>query len=405
MKTRSFLLAFAALAILSSVVGAQYQNSISMVNLSVSPNPVVAGGNATIRFQLYNAYGDWLYGTSLQPSGSYPLLNVSPLSSYAVGQLNPGINQKYYTYTIGIPNTIPSGVYTVTFMTEYFVYAATGTQIASAPMPVSFYVNNKPEIKVVASSPQPAALYSGYNQTIGLLIENIGYGAARNVSVTVRGGNGVNILSSVSTFFISNLTQGSSVSEPLLVSAQGTGQTNMVANITYYSSKLQQKFNTIQNISLSVAPSAQFTIGSVGSGVKVGATDVPVRFRVTNSGTSNASELQLSLQTSYPITPVASTAYIGNLPPGASANLTFLVNVDSSGVPGNYPVTIYEQWKQPNGATSQQFSGSNNYFVPVVSTSYGGSTIEIVAVAAIVIIVAGVVVYRRRKRTAKKAKG
>ena len=185
MKTKSFLLAFAALAILSGMVGAQYDNALSMVNLSVSPNPVVAGGNATIRFQLYNAYGEWFYGTNLQPSGSYPLLNVSPLSSYTVGQLNPGLNQKYYNYTIKIPDTTPSGVYTITFTSKYFVYAATGTQIASSPMPVSFYVDNKPAIKVVVSNPQPAALYSGYNQTVNLLIENTGYGTARNVSVAI----------------------------------------------------------------------------------------------------------------------------------------------------------------------------------------------------------------------------
>jgi hypothetical protein len=402
MKTKSFLLAFAALAILCGMVGAQYDNSLSMVNLSVSPNPVMAGGNATIRFQLYNSYEDWLYGTSLQPSGSYPLLNVSPLSSNTVGRLDPGVNQNYYNYTIQIPNTTPSGVYTVNFAAKYFVYAAQGTETASTLMPVSFYVNNKPAIKVVASSPQPAALYSGYNQTMDLQIENTGYGTARNVSVTVRGEDGINILSSVSTFFISNLTQGSSVSEPLLISAQNIGQTGMIVSIAYYSSQLQQRFNSVQDINLSVAPSAQFTVGSANSGVNVGATDMPVHFEITNNGTSDARELELSLETTYPITPVASTAYISDLLPGASANLTFLVNVDTSGVPGNYPVTLFEQWKQPNGASNQQFSGSNNYFVSVVGSSSGVSRVEIGAVVVVIIIVAAVLLYRTR--LSKKAK-
>ncbi len=403
MSTKTFLLAFAAVAILSGMVSAQYDGSLSMVNLSVSPNPVMAGGNATIRFQLYNAYESWLYGTSLQPSGSYPILNVSPLSSYVVGQLNPGVNPRYYNYTIRIPNTTPSGVYTVNFEAKYFVYAAQGTVTASSPMPVNFYVNNRPAITVVASSPQPSALYTGYNQTLTLLVQNTGYGTARNVSLTVKGGKGINILSSVSTFFISNLTQGSSVSEPLLIAAQNTSQTWIVANLTYYSSKLQQRFSSTQRINLSVAPSAQFTLGSTGSGVAVAATDVPVHLRVTNTGTSAAEQLQLTLQTTYPIAPVASTAYISDLQPGSSTNVTFLVSVETSGVPGNYPVTLFEQWKQPNSAPNQQFSGSNNYFVTVTSTSLGGSTLEIVAVVAIVVIVAAVLVLRRRKTT-KKAK-
>jgi hypothetical protein len=67
--------------------------------------------------------------------------------------LNPGVNPAYYNYTIAIPNTTPSGVYTVNFTAKYFVYAATGTVVASSSMPVSFYVNNKPEIKVIGVKP------------------------------------------------------------------------------------------------------------------------------------------------------------------------------------------------------------------------------------------------------------
>ncbi len=128
-----------------------------------------------------------------------------------------------------IPNTTPSGVYTVNFTAKYFVYAATGTLVASSSMPVSFYVNNKPEIKVVVSSPQPGALYTGYNQTLDIMIENIGYGTARNVTVTINGGQDINVLSSVNTFFISNLTRGSSVTEPLLVSAKNITNTYLVS--------------------------------------------------------------------------------------------------------------------------------------------------------------------------------
>jgi|GEM_PF-2487653 hypothetical protein len=403
MKTKYVLLAFAALVILSGMAAAQYDGAVSLTNLSVSPNPVVAGSNAIIRFQLYNAYESWFYGATIQPSGSYPLFNVSPLSSNIIGLLGSGLNSRYYNYTIQIPNTTPSGVYTVTFTSEYFVYAATGTETASSSMPISFYVNNKPVIKVVVASPQPAALYSGHNQTIDLQVENTGYGTARNVSVTVTSGSGINILSSVSTFFISNLTQGSSVTEPLLVSAQNTGQTNIVASTSYYSSNLQQRFSSTKNIALlSVAPAAQFSIGSTGQApVNVGATDVPVQFRVTNNGTSAAEQLQLSLQTTYPITPIASTAYVSELQPGSSTNVTFLISVDNAGVPGNYPVTLYEQWRQPNGAVNQEFTGSNGYYASVGSTGGGGNSYTII-IAVVIIIVAAGAVYMIKKRMRKK---
>lgn len=263
-------------------------------------------------------------------------------------------------------------------------------------------MQNRPAIKVLASNPQPATLYAGHNQTLALVIQNTGYGTARNVSVSLSGEQGINILSSVTSFFVSNLTQGSAVSEPLLVAAQSINHPYLFANITYYSSKFKQKFNSLQTINLSVAPSAQFTISSMGSGLAVGAADVPIHFRVTNTGTSDASELQLSLETSYPITPVASTAYVSDLQPGDSTNLTFLVDVDNAGVPGNYPVTLYEQWKQPNGAINQQFSGSNNYFASVVSAGYNNSILGIEIVVVIVIILVALLIYRRR--TTRKGK-
>jgi hypothetical protein len=402
MRTQIFLLAFAAVALFSGMAAAQYDGSLSMVNLTVSPNPIMAGGNVSISFQLYNAYNSWLYGTSLQASGGYPIYNVSPQSSNVVGQLDPGVNAEYHNYTVSIPNTTPEGVYTVNYTAKYFVYAAQGTVVATSVMPVSFYVNNKPEIKVIASSPVPGALYTGYNQTVDLMIENIGYGDARNVTVAINSGQGINVLSPVKSFFISNLTRGASATEQILVSAKNLSKTYLVANTTYYSSVFQQKFSGSQNVNLSVAPSAQFSISSVNYGVNVGATDVPVHIIVTNNGTSAAQQLELSLQTTYPITPVASTAYVSDLPAGSSANVTFLVSIDTAGVPGNYPVTLYEQWRQPNGASDQQFSGSSNYFVTVKTAGAGDSTLEIIAAVVVVAIIAVVIVRRRMGAKASK---
>lgn len=373
-------------------------NALSLHNVSVSPNPVVAGGNATIRFQLYDSYGSFVQTVNLQASGAYPILNVSPANTTDIFEVNPGVNKPYYNYTFSIPATTPSGIYKIYFNASYYGLGATEV-VASSSMPVSFYVQNKPEIKVLVSGPQPSALYSGYNQTVTVEIENTGYGTARNISVSLTGNQYINILSSVTSFFISNLTQGQTVSKQVLISARNTGSAALSASVSYYSSNLNQLFSSTQALALSIAPAAQFTISSSAEQqVNPGATDVPVTFRISNTGTSEAQQVQLNLQSSYPITPVASTAYLQDLPVGASTNVTFLISVDSQGVPGNYPVTLYEQWKQPNGALNQQFSGSDNYFVAVG----GQGGIELIIVAVVVVIAAGIVVYRMRSRLAKK---
>lgn len=333
--------------------------------------------------------------------GSYPLLNVSPLSSYH-GQMDPGLNPGYFNYTVEIPNTTPSGVYTITFAATYYIYASQGVDVDTSSMPLSFYVQNRPNIKLVASNPQPAALYAGHNQTVDIGIENIGYGTARNVSVGVSAGPGASILSSVTGFFVSNLTRGQVVEEPVLVSAESAGSARLFANVTYYSSDLKQRFRSAQNLSLSVAPAAQFNITGGSSTLVPGSTNLPITFTVRNTGAVEAQEVQLNLQSTYPLTPISSTYFISGLAPGASANVTFLVSVDSQGAPSTYPITIYEQWKQPNGAVSQQFSGSNNYYV-VVNQS-GGGVVEVAVIAVVVVAGVAFVILRRRKAGKGKEK-
>ena len=388
------------IALLSFLFGAAaaasvLDNTLSFANVSVSPNPVIAGGNVTIRFQLYNSFDYWLYDMNLYPSGGYPILNFSPQSGYHEGIVNPGLNATSINYTFSVPGTAPSGTYTIYFNATYQGLISTGEVVGASHIPVSFFVHNKPAIELVASNPQPPALYAGYNQTIDIGVENTGYGAARNVTVSVSAGPGASILSSVRSFFISNLTQGQAVEEPVLVSAKSASGVQLLADITYYSSNFDQRFRSSQSMNLSVAPAAQFSIASQQAGVAPGATDTPLRLTIANTGTSEASQVQLSLQSSYPITPVASTAYIADLPVGASENFTFLVSADSQGVPGNYPVTVYEQWKQPDGAVNQQFSGSNNYYVSVGGAGGGSGLIEL---AAAVVVIVAVVGYRLRAR-------
>lgn len=405
MNKKTTLLVFTVLVLLSSTVGAQatFDNSLSPVNVTVLPSPVVAGGNVMIRFQLYNGYDEWLYDTTMFASSTYPLVNASPASSVEVGTINPSETTGYYNYTIAIPNTTSAGTYTVTFTTTSFIYAATGTEVAQSTIPVSFYVQNRPEIKVVASNSQASTLYAGRNQTIDLLVENIGYSNAKNVSITISRETGLNILSSVTTFYAQNISEGSEVSEPLLVGAKNVSNTSLIVNITYYSSNLKHRYSSSQQVNLSVAPDAQFSVSSSSPGPTVGATDVPVTFRITNTGTSDATQVQVSLEAPYPITPVAGTAYITSIEPGASANMTFMVNIDNSGVPGNYPITLTEQWKQPNGAINQQYSGTNNYYLSVISSAGVGGIVEDIVIVVIIMAIIGIVIRRRSAGPKAKA--
>jgi hypothetical protein len=501
--------------LLFGMVQAQSAQSgaLSLANVAVMPNPIVAGKNMTVTFQLYNSYNQGLNDVDLQLTGAYPILNFSPLNSYLISVMGTGLYAGFFTYTIALPQTTPSGTYSVNFLASYQTTSiTTGGVIGTSSMPLTFYVHgvpnvtatvtnvqvlssneisvgvqiantgyteaknvnidflntsgtsiagnnkvqiselnsgstlssvvyytvsggsvgssaytvpmsisfssdynttyskrlnltaslavNKPDLVVMLSNPQPQSLYQGRNQSLTLQIDNIGTGAADNVTVSLVPGKGINLLSSLNSFFIGEIAPGQVVTEPVLIAANGTSGTSITANLQYFTSSYQSEVSKTQRLNLSLAPSAQFAIEAQTSSLNPGATATPVTFQIKNTGTIEADQVELNIQTTYPITPVASTYYIAALAPGATENATFIVSADSQGVPGNYPVTIFEQWKQPNGAVNQQFSGSNNYFVQVGGG--GGSNTLLIVVVVIVVAAVGFYMYRKRA-AAKKA--
>jgi hypothetical protein len=84
--------------------------------------------------------------------------------------------------------------------------------------------------------------------------------------------------------------------------------------------------------------------------------------------------------------------------------MTFLVSADPHGISGTYPVTLFEQWKQPNGAPNQLYSGSSSYFVTVGGTAGSDSTPIVIGVIVVVIIVIGARFIMKKKKPIKKGK-
>jgi hypothetical protein len=154
-------------------------------------------------------------------------------------------------------------------------------------------------------------------------------------------------------------------------------------------------------------PSAQFQVTGVETQAYPGATNVPVTLSIKNIGNEIAKEIQVSFQSIYPITPINSNAYIEKLLPGEEVNVTFVINVDLNGYPGNYPITIFETWKQPNGSPNQLYMGSNNYYIPVynkASSSNLALNNSSIIVGVVLIIIAMLLIYFIRKSSTAKKK-
>ncbi len=302
---------------------------------------------------------------------------------------------------------ITNGTHYVNFTISYSTgTAANITENLSTPINI---VINRPDIIFSLQGAQPSELYPGANQTVTLAVENTGTGTAKDISVDVLGNSYIYPSSSATNFFIGSLSAGSSTTETFTINANRSIENAPVLPVytRYYSSNYQLAYNTTQNVSVSVQPSALFNVSETYGNAYLGAAYEPVTFTIENVGNEPADGITFTMQSIYPISPVNSNAYVNELGPGNSTNVTFYVSVDSKGTAGQYPVTIYEQWRQPNGNTNQQYYSSTAYYVQVNKNSstgdgYVGTIVPIVVVVVIVIV--GYRFYRRRKAKSQKNK-
>ncbi len=519
MKNALPLISLAFLAFLLPVYGQGTQTgALSPYNLRISPDPVTAGSNMTVSFQIYDSYSSSLSNVNLELEGAYPILNISPTHSNLITTMSQGIyggSTTYFTYNVKIPQDTVSGEYNLTLVAYYQTTVTTVTGISEivtgeSTIPISFYVHGIPKISIVSTpshispgeefpivldvsnigygtakglnlslisdanftalgsssfsignlaphgtvsinaeyqaspalgngtyrlpmhvsyTPEvgpvqnaliyqnlsiavdnpdivvsaagafPQALYQGYNQSVTLSIANIGYGTAKNVSVGVLPGPGTSVLGSVNNFFIGSIAPGQSVQEALLVSANNGGSYNssLLARVDYYPANYGSSISKNETVSLSVVPSSSFTISNGEYLLPQGSPNAQLRLRITNTGNIAAKNLQLSFQSQYPITPVTSSYYLADLEPGQTANVTFQVSVDEKAQSGRYPVTIYENWKQSNGAPQQVYYGTSNYYAIVGSQQGTGGIISYIIYLAVIIIAAYIVAAKRRQ--------
>lgn len=490
-------------------------NELSVTNLAITPQPVLAGQNVTISFQIYDSYGS-LTNANLGLVGSYPLVNYSPTGTQLLSSVSPGVYggvPTYFVYRLSIPPNVQAGTYSVYVYATYQLQSTSGGtttySAASSNIPISFYISGVPNIvlsaspttaivpgsqfgvtlnalnsgtaqatnatitllssgnftvvgaatfnlgtlqatatttasamlqanttlkpgiryvpaklrytllngqnvsktvnvpvSVVVSSPnlvpsivsaQPQILYSGSNQTLTVSVQNIGVGVAKNVSIKFLTTPNITVGSSASGVFVGSIQPGSSTTVPVFITAnKNDNQTyySLPVQLVYSNANYQNSVSKTAYLNITLQSTAQFNITSVNDNLAPGSTYKPVSFMVKNTGNQPAQQITFSMQAIYPVVPVNPNLYISNLNPGQTANVTFYVNVDPQGNSGSYPVTLYEQWTQPNGARSQQYTSSSNYYAVVNpgqasqgTASLLPNVIEIVIVVVIVYFV------------------
>ncbi len=320
-------------------------------------------------------------------------------TTFNVSALQPGQEQAV-SAVFYLDSNVTAGVHNITVNASYTSDTGSYTQSIKIPMKV---VIEKPNVVASIVSAMPQMLTYGYNQTLSIAVQNIGSGTARNISVGIYGSNTLEILGSASNFVISALPPGQEAIENVLVSAINASSYGYIyANITYYGANYANKTEYMQAIPVKMQNAGKIEIINAKSSIYPGIGYGPVTFEIKNTGNEAIKQCVLSLQSIYPISPVDGNAYLNELLPNQTANVTFYVSVDPNGKQGQYPVTLYEQWKQSNLPDSQMLSSSNNYGITVESQASGNSYIYAAAIVVIIAIAIAAIAAKKGKRKARK---
>ncbi len=370
------------------------------LNLNINPvNPVIPGSYNTFEISAIN-------------TGTGPAYNVS-VTLHNSKYLNFSGNNVIYLNSITnsgsmeaqdvayMHNGIKAGIYYVNATLNYRNSLDKNiTRNISIPVNV---IINKPKIKVSVESSTPSILYPGSNQTINLLVQNIGSGTAKNITISLLG-NSNTTYGSVSSFSISELPSQKSSIETAYVQLNKdyTGSSIKIpVNVSYTNSNEMNNQSKIEDINLSIQKAAIFEVTNVSDKLIPGSTYSPVTFTIKNIGDEEAQEAVISLQSIYPITPVDSNAYISKIMPNQSENVTFYVSIDSKANFGSYPITLYEQWIQPNSGESQEFSSVNNYYLLISKTNSNGLNNYYDYIVILIILIIIIYLYRKFKNKSK----
>ncbi|MGC8651939.1 MAG: COG1361 S-layer family protein [Candidatus Micrarchaeia archaeon] len=375
-----------------------YVYGVPNIGLSASPAQITPGQEFDLAFGAENGGSGLAQNVSVTLHSSAALEIVGPMV-FNLGNM-PASDMGQFSAMLQPSQDITSGTYalnaTVAYTNQF------GAIVKKNDSIMLNVVVEKPDVIATIQGATPQNLYAGSNQTLQIAIENTGEGLARNVSVGFYNTSAISF-GSVSNFYISQLAAGASQVEPLYISANrelNGSQYSLPVSIKYESANYRNATTKLVYLPISLQGEADFNITAEYGALKPGAAYVPVVFHIVNIGNEEAQQVSLSLQTVYPITPVTPNVYISSMAPGQGANATFYVSIDTQANSGSYPVTIYEQWRQPNGSSNQEFSTSENYFATVTRGS-GGYDSTVVGIAVAIIVVALFAFYASRKVKAK----
>ncbi len=276
------------------------------------------------------------------PPGLTPLYSSTP-----VGSLAPGI-PNYAVFMVNVSNVEPG---------TYYAYLSLDFNGGNASASVPIVVSGSPDVVVQSYYTDPPNLFPGYPAAqLVVYLADVGTSIARNVKVELAGNDHVKVIApSNGVVNVGNLPVGTPVPINFVISTSDYLYAETKANLTLYVNGTG--FSRKYVIPLTVKPKALLEITNVTGSLTAGASDVPLYISITNMGNITARNVEVVLNGQGVLQPYVSSSNplsaltagrleVGDLEPGQSIQVVFMVDAESGVSPGNYKVTLTMLWNQ-----------------------------------------------------------
>jgi len=346
MNAKNFMWIFLAVAC-ASIVAANASSSgdqaLSIASLKLSPQPIIAGNNLTIVFQLYNSYSSALNNVNLQLTASNPIINVSPsaqqlITTIGTGLYGSGVGFSSFVYTVRIPSTLRAGQYTITVQANYQTTQPTssgGTAVlpSVSTMPINFYVYGTPSIKLSAN-PQ-SIIVPGQSASIPITAVNTGTDSATNMTVILKSTRSFTVFGAsqfnIGTLNASGTSTFTASIQPSLSITNGTYPINATVKYTANSGNVVMYNTTILITTLINSPNIVASIASASPTNLYSGGNQTLQVQLQNIGLGTAKNITAKFLNGPGINVGSiSQFFIASLSPKNSTTVTVYISANRS---------------------------------------------------------------------------
>ncbi len=354
--------------------------------------------NVPLTVVLENTGNSFVQNISLSYTPSMPLSGVTQTTYISAMQ---AFGYATATFMVSIPASVTDGIYSQSITASY-----SGIQKnVTFSVPVTGYSN----VSLVTYYTNPPVIYQNMKFIrLTAVLANSGNSFATDLGISAQSSS-FKVLTG--NYSIPYLQSGGVINATFLINAPasaGTGSLTLNAGQNAYTLNFNVRSSGSISISSSVPP------------MKPGQSQALETFTVKNTGNVavyglsmyliTPSVISVHVSSSNPLSGLTANNFtIGQLNPGQSFKVTFLVDVSSSATSGNYQAQLFMSYRLNESAMkfTQTYSFENTVQPTTVQSFENFLNVpieEFIVFIVIVVIIIGVVGYAARSRRRKRKK-